>query len=287
MKYLVFRILTGGDLYTFSHMSFHDHLCHIDVAESSKAMVATGFGAKPEDVEVIGAGFVDFYSMGDVRCYGHSDSLNIHSRGILDSEVIRASMLKFEDFNPNKLEDVFGEFEQCRQANTQKLAALQGKAFVLTKRAGVIHRNMQFDLDIASVIYPFNIVKFRNIMPHDGQTYFVFDVNGEEYLFNYGKLSTLVEHNEFTNVLVRDDDPYAPDRMHGIVFKWPVKEYGIPVGADCSLKSIVFEDDHDPALVYVSVGLVKLTVNGEDREIEMKLVDLCDMIKNGREQSNV
>lgn len=283
MKYLVFRILTGGDMYVFSHMSFHDHLCHIDVAEGNKAVMATAFGSTPNNVEVVGAGFIEFDAIGAPVCYGYSDSLNIHSRGKLDSEIIRASMLQLNTYNPNKLEQLFGEYDQCRQANADVLNELKGKEFVLTKRAGTIHRNMQFDLDIASVIYPFNIMRFRNIMQHDGQTYFVFDVNGEEYLFKFGALSTLIKHDMMTAVLVRNDDPYAPDRMHGITFTCNVPDYDIPKGAFCTVKEIVFEEDHDPEFVSVALGTVKLTVNDEERTIEMKLIDLCHMIKTGQE----
>lgn len=285
MKYLVFRILTGGDLYVFSHMSFHDHLCHIDVAEGNKQVMATAFGSTPNNVEVVGAGFIEFDAIGAPVCYGYSDSLNIHSRGKLDSEIIRASMLQLATANPNKLDELFGEFEQVRIANSVKLETLQDTPFILTKRAGVLVPSNSIDMDMrADCIKPFNIVKFRNVVAVNGQTYFVFDVNGEDYLFKYGVLSTLIAHNETTAVLVRDDDPYAPDKFLGVTFTCRVPEYDIPKDAFCSIKSIVFEEDHDPALAFVSVGTVKLTVNDEERTIEMKLIDLCTMIKNGQEE---
>lgn len=286
MKYLVFRVLTGGDMYVFSHMSFHDHLCHIDVAESSKAMVATAFSSTPNNVEVVGAGFVDYDSLGGPICYGYSDSLNIHSRGRQDAEIIRASMLQLNTYNPNKLDELFGQFDQCRQANADVLNALHEKEFVLTKRASVLIPSRGSDMDMcAHLIKPFNILKFRNIIAVEGQTYFVFDVNGEDYLFRFGVLSTLVKHDDLTSVLVRNDDPYfTPDTFRGITFTCNVPDYDIPKGAFCSLKEIVFEDDHDPDFVSVAVGIVKLTVNDEERTIEMKLLDLCHMVKTGQEE---
>ncbi|MFA7287157.1 MAG: hypothetical protein WC052_05845 [Patescibacteria group bacterium] len=285
MKYLVFRILTGGDMYVHSHVSFHDHLCHIDVAEANKPMVANAFSAPHSCVEVIGAGFIEFDAIGAPVCYGYSDSLNIHSRGKLDSEIIRASMLQLSEYNPNRLDEVFGQFDQCRRANEDILESLKDKEFVLTKRAGVLVPSNSIEMDMyANCIKPFNVVKFRNIVAVNGQTYFVFDVNGEDYLFKFGVLSTLIKHDQMTAVLVRDDDPYAPDKFLGITFTCNVPDYDIPKGAFCSLKEIVFEEFHDPDLVSVALGTVKLTVNNEERTIEMKLIDLCHMIHTGQEE---
>lgn len=290
MKYLVFRILTGGDMYAHSHMSFHDHLCHIDVAEANKAMVATAFGSTPNNVEVIGAGFVDYDAIGAPICYGYSDSLNIHSRGKLDSEIIRDTMLQLSEHNPNKLDQLFGEFDQCHRANGDVLNELRGKEFVLTKRAGVVRLNTRFDLDIADVVKPFNVMHFHSIITHANQTYLVFTVNGQNFLFKYGVISTLIKHDMMTAVLVRKDDPYAPSKFSGITFTCNVPDYDIPKGAFCTVKEIVFEEFHDPDFVSFAVGTVKLTVKDAQHEteveyeIEMKLIDLCHMIKTGQEE---
>lgn len=285
MKYLVFRILTGGDMYVFSHMSFHDHLCHIDVAEGNKQVMATAFGSTPNNVEVVGAGFIEFDAIGAPVCYGYSDSLNIHSRGKLDSEIIRASMLQLNTYNPNKLEELFGQFHQFREANADVLSALHEKEFVLTKRASVLVPSNSIDMDMrAHCIKSFNIVKFRNIVALQGQTYFVFDYDGDDYLFRFGVLSTLIKHDQMTAVLVRDDDPDDIAKYNGITFTCNVPDYDIPKGAFCFVREIVFEEDHDPDFVSVALGTVKLTVNDEERTIEMKLIDLCHMIKTGQEE---
>lgn len=285
MKYLVFRVLTGGDLYVYTHMCFHDHLCHIEVAEANKKMVASAFTSQPENVDIIGAGFVEFDALGSPRCYGYSDSLNIHSRGELDSEVMRASMLQLNTKNPNKLDELFGEFDQCRRVNAGVLNELADKAFVLTKRAGVIVQSHSNFIDShAELIKPFNVLKFRNIVHVSGQTYFVFDVNGEDYLFKFGVLSTLVKHDDMTKVLVRNDDPCAGKKFQGITFTCNVPDYGIEKGDFCAIQSIQFEDDHDPDFVSVAVGTVKLTVNDVEQEVEMRLIDLCHMIHTGQEE---
>jgi hypothetical protein len=285
MKYLVFRILTVGDLYVHSHMSFHDHLCHIDVAEGNKQVMATAFGSTPNNVEVIGAGFIEFDAIGQPVCYGYSDSLNINSRGKLDSEIIRASMLQLSEYNPNKLDELFGQFDQCRRANEEILTALKDKEFVLTQRAGVLVPSNSIEMDMrADCIKPFNIVKFRNIVAVNGQTYFVFDVNGDDYLFKYGVLSTLIKHDQMTAVLVRNDDPYDIAKFNGITFTCNVPDYDIPKGAFCFVREIVFEEFHDPDFVSAAVGTVKLTVNDEERTIEMKLIDLCHMVHTGQEE---
>lgn len=285
MKYLVFRVLTGGDLYVYTHMCFHDHLCHIEVAEANKKMVASAFTTHPEFVDIIGAGFVEFDALGSPRCYGYSDSLNIHSRGELDSEVMRATMLQLDTKTTNKLEELFGEFDQCRRATATMLAALEDKAFVLTKRASVIIPGQDEDEDdCAACVKAFTVITFRRVVAHRGQSYFVFDENGKEYLFKYGVLSTLLHHDQMTCVLERLYVGERDNRFWGVTFTCNVPDYGLEKGDKCSLQSVVFEDDHDPFLASVAVGTVKLTVNGIEQEVEMRMTDLCHMVYTGQEE---
>lgn len=74
MKYIVFKSVKDEAPVLFPHAFTHSW-----VAEQMKPL------------GVVSAGFVEITD-GVVRCYGHSSSLNIPSRGDLDSKLVQAHL---------------------------------------------------------------------------------------------------------------------------------------------------------------------------------------------------
>ncbi|WP_339844362.1 hypothetical protein [uncultured Halopseudomonas sp.] len=83
MKYIMLQIMTGtqGDLVREFPVIFPDALVHADVAEAITKLpeLAT---AKP-----VAAGFLSSLGL-EAECYGESETLQIKSRGDLDSSRI-------------------------------------------------------------------------------------------------------------------------------------------------------------------------------------------------------
>ena len=93
MKYEIFQV-TKGDMQFEIGLMHHEQLTHADVAEHMQVCISMTFETGFDDVKVVGAGFCS--SGVPVKCWGHSESLNIHTRGQADELVLMASMLNFE-----------------------------------------------------------------------------------------------------------------------------------------------------------------------------------------------
>ncbi|MEQ8356567.1 MAG: hypothetical protein RH942_13575 [Kiloniellaceae bacterium] len=76
MKYIVFAASGGSE----APVLFPHAFTHSWVAGELKPLKA------------ISAGFVEMAATGEIRCFGHSSSLNLPSRGEADTELVRAHL---------------------------------------------------------------------------------------------------------------------------------------------------------------------------------------------------
>ena len=95
MKYFVMRVDNSAHELVFElGFMHHDHLTHADMAEAVLPKLAEVYNVPQESVTVVGAGFCNDGL--PLKCWGHSDSLNVSTRGRADEDVLTSSMVNFQ-----------------------------------------------------------------------------------------------------------------------------------------------------------------------------------------------
>ncbi len=112
MKYEIFEV-TKEDLKFEIGLMHSEQLTHADVAEAMHICLSTTYNTTFDGVKVVAAGFC---SAGlPVKCWGHSESLNMSTRGDIDELVLMQTNLNFEnvyDSDFDKINNVLRNFSQ-------------------------------------------------------------------------------------------------------------------------------------------------------------------------------
>uniref|UniRef100_A0AB39CER4 Uncharacterized protein n=1 Tax=Pseudomonas phage HRDY3 TaxID=3236930 RepID=A0AB39CER4_9VIRU len=121
MKYEIYQVSKQG--LTFEIGVMHsDALTHADVAEHMKVCISATYDATFGSVDVVGAGFC---SEGlPIKCWGHSDSLNLSSRGDADEMALASSTLHFNNVKVSafdRISSVAGNLSQTCGLDIRKM----------------------------------------------------------------------------------------------------------------------------------------------------------------------
>jgi hypothetical protein len=112
MKYEIFEV-TKEDLKFEIGLMHSEQLTHADVAETMQICLSTTYNTTFDGVKVVAAGFC---SAGlPVKCWGHSESLNMSTRGDIDELVLMQTNLNFEnvyDSDFDSIKNVLRNFSQ-------------------------------------------------------------------------------------------------------------------------------------------------------------------------------
>lgn len=112
MKYEIFEV-TKEDLKFEIGLMHSEQLTHADVAEAMQICLSTTYNTTFDGVKVVAAGFC---SAGlPVKCWGHSESLNMSTRGDIDELVLMQTNLNFEnvyDSDFDEIKNVLRNFSQ-------------------------------------------------------------------------------------------------------------------------------------------------------------------------------
>lgn len=112
MKYEIFEV-TKEDLKFEIGLMHSEQLTHADVAEAMQICLSTTYNTTFDGVKVVAAGFC---SAGlPVKCWGHSESLDMSTRGDIDELVLMQTNLNFEnvyDSDFDSIKNVLRNFSQ-------------------------------------------------------------------------------------------------------------------------------------------------------------------------------
>lgn len=128
MKYVVFKVKKAASMFEVGLM-FHDALTHSDVAEHMATCISITYNTTFDAVTVVGAGFV---SEGlTLKCWGHSESLNISSRGLADEQALTSSMLNFEHAERSPFDQVSCVINNMAQTCAVDLQKMREQSYVV------------------------------------------------------------------------------------------------------------------------------------------------------------
>lgn len=128
MKYEIFEV-TKDDLKFEIGLMHPDQLTHADVAEHMQVCISMTFETGFDDVKVVAAGFC---SAGfPVKCWGHSESLNIHSRADADELVLMGTNLHFENVFESDFDKINNVLRNFAQSCQQQIERQHGQLFIV------------------------------------------------------------------------------------------------------------------------------------------------------------
>lgn len=128
MKYEVFEV-TKDDMKFEVGLMHHDQLTHADVAEHMQVCISMTFNTKFDDVKVVGAGFCS--SEYPIKCWGHSESLNMHTRGRADELALSSTMLNFDSVPADDAALIRDVLDNFALSCGQQISRMHNELFVV------------------------------------------------------------------------------------------------------------------------------------------------------------
>lgn len=234
MKYEIFRVNKQGLTFEIGLMH-HDALTHADVVEHMKVCVSSTYETTFDEVEVVGAGFCT--EGFPIKCWGHSESLNISSRGDADELVLISSMLNFQNVKVSPFDRLCSGLANVSQTSSIDHRKMREKIYVVGRELEVC------DIREDGMAYFEQGMLLRYVGPTldaDGDPAYMFRVDStSKYSADYGSVYLLTDNNmghifedsEIVRRLARmqsgvvllDDKPHVVS-IHGIMDPWPLTD---------------------------------------------------------------
>lgn len=128
MKYEIYEV-TKDDLKFEIGLMHHEQLTHSDVAESMQVVISMTYNTRFDDVKVVAAGFC---SAGlPVTCWGHSESLNMSTRGDIDELVLMQNNLNFENVYDSDFDKIHNVLHNFAQSCGPQIERQHGQKFIV------------------------------------------------------------------------------------------------------------------------------------------------------------